>query len=48
MGTSAFVFNKALWEGGAVAEGRRQRAAKIAVIAEMADIARDRKSKTYH
>jgi hypothetical protein len=41
-------FNKALWGVGALAEGRRQRAARIAVIAVIAgiaDIARDRKSK---
>jgi len=29
----AFVFNKALWGVGSVAEGRRQRAARIAGIA---------------
>jgi len=35
-GTLAFVFNKALWGGGVVAEGRRQRATKeIAGIAKI-------------
>jgi hypothetical protein len=41
---SAFVFNKTSMGGGSMAEGRRQRAARIAVIA---DIARDRKGKAY-
>jgi len=42
----AFVFNKALWGVGVVAERRRQRAvARVAPIAGIAVIARDRKSK---
>jgi hypothetical protein len=38
-----FCFNKTLMGGGFLAEGRRQKAARIAVIA---GIARDRKGKT--
>jgi len=44
--TLAFVFNKDAMGGGSLAEGRRQRAVEIADIAVIADIARDRKSKT--
>ena len=44
--TLAFVFNKALWGVGGLAEERRQWAARIAVIAVIAVIVRDRKSKT--
>jgi len=34
--------------GGCLAEGRRQKAARIAEIAEIAVIARDRKTKIHH
>src|SRR6478609_2694463 len=44
----AFVFNKSLWGVGSPAEGRRQKAAKIAGIAVIARHRRDRKEKSHH